>query len=90
MTNVNEEGYLYGVTGGSGGYAETVFRHAAKTLFGRDIEGPIEFKTLRNSDFREVVLEVRLPSFSLVTTFMKENLFYFYFLVIIPLQNVKL
>nr|CAD1822552.1 unnamed protein product [Ananas comosus var. bracteatus] len=58
LTNVNEEGYLYGVTGGSGGYAETVFRHAAKTLFGRDIEGPIEFKTLRNSDFREVVLEV--------------------------------
>ncbi|XP_072990027.1 protein NAR1 isoform X2 [Typha latifolia] len=58
LTNVDEEGHLYGVSGGSGGYAETVFRHAAKTLFGRDIEGPVDFKIIRNSDFREVTLEV--------------------------------
>lgn len=58
LTNVDDEGHLYGVSGGSGGYADTIFRHAAKTLFGRQIEGPLNFKTIRNSDFREVVLEV--------------------------------
>ncbi|KAG7012644.1 Protein NAR1 [Cucurbita argyrosperma subsp. argyrosperma] len=30
LTNVNEEGHLFGVHGSSGGYAETIFRHAAK------------------------------------------------------------
>ncbi|KAJ6304536.1 hypothetical protein OIU77_018240 [Salix suchowensis] len=58
LTNVNEEGYLYGVPGSSGGYAETVFRNAARMLFGREIEGPLAFKSLRNMDFREVTLEV--------------------------------
>ncbi|XP_010434828.1 PREDICTED: protein NAR1 [Camelina sativa] len=58
LTNVTEEGNLYGVAGSSGGYAETIFRHAAKTLFGQTIEGPLEFKTLRNSDFREVTLQL--------------------------------
>ncbi|XP_041027896.1 protein NAR1 [Juglans microcarpa x Juglans regia] len=58
LTNVNEEGHLYGVSGGSGGYAETIFRYAAKTLFGRDINGPLDFRTVRNSDFQEVNLEV--------------------------------
>lgn len=58
LTNVDEEGHLYGVHGSSGGYAETIFRHVAKTLFGREIKGPLEFKTIRNSDFREVSLEV--------------------------------
>ncbi|XP_010252728.1 PREDICTED: protein NAR1 isoform X2 [Nelumbo nucifera] len=58
LTNVDEEGHLYGVLGSSGGYAETIFRHAAKTLFGKEIKGPLDFKTLRNSDFREVTLEV--------------------------------
>ncbi|KAK0598007.1 hypothetical protein LWI29_030734 [Acer saccharum] len=33
FTNV-DEGHLYGVSGSSGGYAETVFRYAAETLFG--------------------------------------------------------
>jgi hypothetical protein len=55
---VDEKGQLYGVSGGSGGYAETVFRHAARVLFNREIDSPIEFRTLRNSDFREAVLEV--------------------------------
>ncbi|GAB4826474.1 Cytosolic Fe-S cluster assembly factor nar1 [Ancistrocladus abbreviatus] len=58
LTNVTEGGHLYGVNGSSGGYAETIFRYAAKMLFGREIEGPLEFKTIKNSDFREVCLEV--------------------------------
>ncbi|XP_052201344.1 protein NAR1 [Diospyros lotus] len=58
LTNVNEEGHLYGVCGSSGGYAETVFHHAAKTLFGKEVRGPLDFKIIRNSDFREVTLEV--------------------------------
>lgn len=58
MTNVDEDGHLFGVLGSSGGYAETTFRYAAKELFGRNIEGPLDFKTIRNSDFQEVSLEV--------------------------------
>ncbi|XP_034698741.1 protein NAR1 [Vitis riparia] len=58
LTNVNEEGHLYGVQGSSGGYADTIFRYAAKTLFGRELKGPLDFKTVRNSDFREVTLEI--------------------------------
>ncbi|KAM7530854.1 hypothetical protein LguiB_034264 [Lonicera macranthoides] len=58
LTNVNEGGHLYGVHGSSGGYAETIFRHAAGKLYGREIKGPLEFKTIRNSDFQEVTLEV--------------------------------
>ncbi|KAJ8621482.1 hypothetical protein MRB53_030011 [Persea americana] len=53
-----DEGHLYGVSGSSGGYAETIFRHAAKSLFGKEIKGPIDFKILWNSDFRELSLEV--------------------------------
>ncbi|KAJ4975226.1 hypothetical protein NE237_000332 [Protea cynaroides] len=58
LTNVDEEGHLYGVNGSSGGYAETIFRFAAKVLFGNEIEGPLDFKTIRNSDFQEINLEV--------------------------------
>jgi len=58
LTNVDEEGNLYGVSGGSGGYAETVFRHAARAIYKREIEGPLDFRILRNSDFREITLEV--------------------------------
>uniref|UniRef100_A0A5B7ARH9 Putative cytosolic Fe-S cluster assembly factor narfl n=1 Tax=Davidia involucrata TaxID=16924 RepID=A0A5B7ARH9_DAVIN len=58
VTNVNEEGHLYGVYGSSGGYADTIFRYAAKMFFGREMKGPLEFKTIRNSDFREVSLNV--------------------------------
>ncbi|KHN42277.1 Cytosolic Fe-S cluster assembly factor NARFL [Glycine soja] len=57
LTNINEEGYLYGVHGSSGGYAETIFRYAAKTLFGRQIDDPLTFRNIRNSDFQEVTLE---------------------------------
>ncbi|KAK4759709.1 hypothetical protein SAY87_022840 [Trapa incisa] len=58
MINVNENGELFGVLGSSGGYGDTIFRYAAKNLFGRDIQGPLDFKIIRNSDFQEVILEV--------------------------------
>lgn len=58
LTNINEEGDLYGVRGSSGGYAETIFRYAAKTLFGRQIDDRLTFRSIRNSDFQEVTLEV--------------------------------
>ncbi|KAL9277934.1 hypothetical protein ACSQ67_024843 [Phaseolus vulgaris] len=57
LTNINEEGCLYGVRGSSGGYAETIFRYAAKTLFGRQIDDSLTFRNIRNSDFQEVTLE---------------------------------
>ncbi|XP_027185315.1 protein NAR1 [Coffea eugenioides] len=58
LANAAEGGHLYGIHGSSGGYAEIIFRYAAKTLFGKEIVGPLNFKTIRNSDFREVTLEV--------------------------------
>ncbi|KAG5591420.1 hypothetical protein H5410_041934 [Solanum commersonii] len=58
FTNIDEEGHLYGVHGSSGGYAETIYRHVAKVLLGQEVEGPLAFKTVRNSDFQEVSLEV--------------------------------
>ncbi|KAL6200873.1 hypothetical protein ACLB2K_024588 [Fragaria x ananassa] len=57
LTNFSD-GHLYGVHGSSGGYAETIFRYAAKVIFGREIEGPVDFRTIKNSDFQEVTLEV--------------------------------
>ena len=45
--------------GGSGGYLEHVFMHAAKELFDKDIApDQIVYKQLRNQDFKEVCLEV--------------------------------
>ncbi|KAJ8889848.1 hypothetical protein PR048_009352 [Dryococelus australis] len=41
---------------GSGGYAHHIFTHAAKELFGEDISA-VQFRALRNPDFREAVLE---------------------------------
>lgn len=41
---------------GSGGYADHIFRYAAKELFDIDND-KIEFKQLRNPDFRETILE---------------------------------
>lgn len=41
---------------GSGGYAEHIFKYAAKELFNECIDN-VEFKALRNPDFREVSLE---------------------------------
>ncbi len=46
--------------GGSGGYLEHVFRHAAREIFGVDLAGrPLEYREGRNPDFRETSLEVR-------------------------------
>ncbi|NXK92869.1 NARFL factor, partial [Formicarius rufipectus] len=42
--------------GGSGGYLEHIYRHAAKELFGIQVD-TIEYKTLKNKDFQEVTLE---------------------------------
>ncbi|KAK4340759.1 hypothetical protein RND71_039260 [Anisodus tanguticus] len=58
FANIDEEGHLYGVHGSSGGYAETIYRHVAKVLLGQEVKGPLAFKTIRNSDFQEVSLEV--------------------------------
>eukprot|EP00123_Amoebidium_parasiticum_P002321 comp13577_c0_seq2/m.9166 comp13577_c0_seq2/g.9166 ORF comp13577_c0_seq2/g.9166 comp13577_c0_seq2/m.9166 type:complete len:301 (-) comp13577_c0_seq2:195-1097(-) len=57
-TSVPPEFEFYGhAGGGSGGYLECTFRHAAKELFGVEV-GPIEYKVGKNKDFREVTLEV--------------------------------
>ncbi|XP_027990042.2 cytosolic iron-sulfur assembly component 3 isoform X4 [Eptesicus fuscus] len=42
--------------GGSGGYLEHVFRHAAQELFGIHVD-EVTYKPLRNKDFQEVTLE---------------------------------
>lgn len=43
-------------TSGSGGYSDYIFKHAAKVLFNEDVEH-VEYKNLRNPDFREATLE---------------------------------
>jgi len=57
FTNIDDSGELYGPPGGSGGYAETIFRHAAKALYGVNVT-KVEFKTVRNQDFKTATLEV--------------------------------
>lgn len=41
---------------GSGGYADYIFKYAAKELFDIECEN-LKYKTLRNDDFKEIVLE---------------------------------
>lgn len=41
---------------GSGGYSDFIFKHAAKVLFNQEV-AKLEYKNLRNPDFREVILE---------------------------------
>lgn len=41
---------------GSGGYSDYIFKHAAKALFNEDVTN-LDYKNLRNPDFREVILE---------------------------------
>lgn len=41
---------------GSGGYSDFIFKHAAKELFNEDVT-TLEYKNLRNPDFKEVILE---------------------------------
>ena len=45
-----------GGASGSGGWAEGVVRHLSSHVLGQHLEEQIEFKPLRNPDFREVVL----------------------------------
>ncbi|KFP84801.1 Cytosolic Fe-S cluster assembly factor NARFL, partial [Apaloderma vittatum] len=42
--------------GGSGGYLEHVYKHAAQELFGIQVD-TIQYKPLKNKDFQEVTLE---------------------------------
>ncbi|XP_026389075.1 protein NAR1-like isoform X1 [Papaver somniferum] len=70
LTNVDEHGRLYGVSGGSGGYADTIYRHAAKVLTGKEIEGPLHFEPKRkNSDFCELNLDVEVEGEKIVLKF---------------------
>ena len=40
--------------GGSGGYLDFIFRSAARTLFGVEVEGELEYKEVRrNKDFQQ-------------------------------------
>lgn len=43
-------------TSGSGGYSDYIFKHAAKVLFNEEIS-ELNYKNLRNPDFREIILE---------------------------------
>jgi iron only hydrogenase large subunit-like protein len=47
-----------GGNGGSGGYCEFIFRHAARELYGVELDPatPLQFTSGRNKDLREVVL----------------------------------
>ncbi|KFV61373.1 Cytosolic Fe-S cluster assembly factor NARFL, partial [Dryobates pubescens] len=42
--------------GGSGGYLEHIYKHAAKELFGIQVD-TVQYKALKNKDFQEVTLE---------------------------------
>ncbi len=44
--------------GSSGGYAEYIFRYAAKQIFNIDV-ATIEYKNIRGTDLRSFSLEVR-------------------------------
>lgn len=57
FNNLTKEGKLEINPGGSGGYLEMVFRHAAKTLFNQEIS-EIKYKQGKNKDMREVTLEI--------------------------------
>lgn len=56
-TNQKPDTFLWShENSGSGGYSDYIFKHAAKLLFNENIER-LEYKNLRNPDFREVTLE---------------------------------
>nr|XP_060627547.1 cytosolic Fe-S cluster assembly factor narfl-like [Anolis sagrei ordinatus] len=57
FSDLSEDQLLKGHSGGgSGGYLEHIYKHAAKELFGIQVE-EIQYKTLKNKDFQEVALE---------------------------------
>lgn len=58
FSSISDNGSILGHSGGgSGGYAEHVFQCAASQLFGMN-DVNIEYKTLRNKDFKELQLLV--------------------------------
>ncbi|XP_048350432.1 cytosolic iron-sulfur assembly component 3 isoform X1 [Sphaerodactylus townsendi] len=56
FSHPSEERLLSHAGGGSGGYLEHIFKHAAMELFGIQVDH-VEYKPLRNKDFQEVTLE---------------------------------
>ncbi|KOC70235.1 putative cytosolic Fe-S cluster assembly factor [Habropoda laboriosa] len=68
----NLKNNLYGHSGsGSGGYAEFIFRYAAKHLFD-ETDVVVEFKNLRNPDFQEALFQKNgqtLLAFAIVNGF---------------------
>ena len=56
--NVSQDSNILqaGGASGSGGWAEGVVRHLSSQILGQKLEEQIEFKPLRNPDFREVIL----------------------------------
>jgi len=58
FNNLTADGMLFGVPGGSGGYLEYILRFAAKQIFDLDLPQQLEFRQVRNSDFREVTAEL--------------------------------
>ncbi|XP_015284776.1 PREDICTED: cytosolic Fe-S cluster assembly factor NARFL [Gekko japonicus] len=56
FSSCSEERVFGHAGGGSGGYLEHIFKHAAMELFGIQVE-KLEYKPLRNKDFQEVTLE---------------------------------
>ncbi|XP_026859146.2 cytosolic Fe-S cluster assembly factor narfl isoform X1 [Electrophorus electricus] len=56
FNNMCDEELLCHAGSGSGGYLHHVYTHAAKQLFGVEVQ-EITYKTLRNKDFQEVTLE---------------------------------
>lgn len=56
-TSTKPESFLWShENSGSGGYSDHIFKHVAKVLFNEDVT-KIDYKNLRNPDFREVILE---------------------------------
>ncbi|XP_060116890.1 cytosolic iron-sulfur assembly component 3 [Heteronotia binoei] len=56
FSSSSEDGLCGHAGGGSGGYLEHIFKHAAMELFGIQVD-KLEYKPLRNKDFQEVTLE---------------------------------
>nr|XP_057905019.1 cytosolic Fe-S cluster assembly factor narfl [Doryrhamphus excisus] len=56
FSSVKDEEFLSHAGSGSGGYLHHVFTYAAKQIFGEEVK-ELTYKTLRNKDFQEVMLE---------------------------------
>ena len=54
-THTIQQGNLYGNPGGSGGFAEMIFREVARERWGKEVE-KVEFVNKRNQDMKVFVL----------------------------------